>query len=94
MPQGIFVQKIEFHGERADPFLKTARQRHRRAAVLARQALAAQREGRPIQAEKLMESALRVKAAAGRASLRSQYHRARIAELKRAQLNVRRLPVC
>jgi hypothetical protein len=94
MPEGIFVQQIEFHRERADHFLKAARQRHRRAAALAQQALAAQRQGRPIQAERLMESALRVKAAAGRASLRSRNHRARIAEIRRAQRTLRRPPVC
>jgi hypothetical protein len=94
MPQGLFVQEIEFHRERADHFLKTARQRHRRAAALAQQALAAQRQGRPKQAERLMESALRVKAAAGRASLRSQNHRARIAEIRRARRTVRRPPIC
>jgi hypothetical protein len=88
----MFLQKIEFHRERADDFLKTARQRHRRAAALARQALAAQKQGRPVQAQKLMESALRAKAAAGRASLRSQNHRARIAEIKRARRNARRCP--
>jgi hypothetical protein len=92
MPEGMFVRNIEFHRERADLFLKTARQRHRRAAVLARQALAAQRQGHPVQAQKLMESALRIKAAAGRASLRSQNHRARIAEIKRAQRTARLRP--
>jgi MarR-like DNA-binding transcriptional regulator SgrR of sgrS sRNA len=95
MPEGMSVRKIEFHRERADLFLKTARQRHRRAAALAQQALAAQRQRHPVQAQKLMESALQVKAAAGRASLRSQYHRARIAEIKRAQRAARLLPpVC
>jgi hypothetical protein len=91
----MFVRKIEFHRERADLFLKMARRRHRRAAALAQQALAAQRQGHPVQARQLMESALRVKAAAGRASLRSQNHRARIAEIKQAQRSGRLLPpVC
>jgi hypothetical protein len=94
MPQGIFVKNIEFHRERADHFHKLARRRHLRAAALARQALAAQRQGRPVQAQKLMESALRIKAAAGRASLRSQNHRARIAEIRRAKRAVKLPPVC
>lgn len=95
MPEGMFVRDIEFHRERADLSLKMARQKHRRAAALARQALAAQRLGHPRQARELMESALRVKAAAGRASLRSQNHRARIAEIKKARRVARLLPpVC
>jgi hypothetical protein len=95
MPEGMFVRKIEFHRERADLFLKMARQQHRRAAALARQALAAQRQGHPVQARELMEWALRVKADAGRASLRSQNHRARIAEIKKARRAARlRPPVC
>jgi len=93
VPQGLFVSKVEFHRERADHFLKLARQRHRRAAALAQQALAAQRQGRPVQAQRLMETALQVKATAGRASLRSQNHRARVAEIKRAPV-IKRPPVC
>lgn len=95
MPEGMFVRDIEFHRERADLSLKMARHKHRRAAALARQALAAQRQGHPLQARELMESALRIKAAAGRASLRSQNHRARIAEIKKARRVARLLPpVC
>ena len=92
MPEGMFVRKVEFHRERADQFLKTARQQHRRAAALAQEALAAQRQGHTVQARELMESALRIKAAAGRASLRSQNHRARIAEIKKARRAGRRRP--
>lgn len=85
MPQGMFVQRIGFHRERANHFLRMSRRHHRRAAMLARRALAAQRQGRPVQAQRLMQAALKVKAAAGRAGLRSRTHRARIAEIRRAR---------
>ena len=85
MPQGMFVQRIDFHRERAEHFLRLSRRRHRRAAALAQRALAAQKQGRPVAARRLMQGALQVKAAAGRAGLRSQNHRARIAEIRRAR---------
>jgi hypothetical protein len=85
MPQGMFVQRIDFHRERAAFFLKTARRRHRRAAALARRSLAAQKQGQPVRARRLMEGALQVKAAAGRAGLRSRMHRARVREIRQAR---------
>jgi len=84
-PRVKFAERIRFHRNRANHFFGIARMRHRRAAALARQALHAQRNGRPVQARKLMRSALQVKAAAGRAGLRSQNHRARIAALQQAR---------
>ncbi len=85
MPQGMFVKRIGFHRERADRFRRISRRRHRRAAVLAGLSLAAQKQGRPVQARRLMESALQIKAAAGRAGLRSRMHRARIVEIRKAR---------
>jgi hypothetical protein len=83
MPQGLFVQRIDFHRKRAAFFGRLARQRHRRATALAQRALAAQKQGRPVAARQLMHQALNLKALAGRARLRSQNHRARIAEIRR-----------
>jgi len=81
----MFVKKLGFHRERAQRFLKTAQYRHRRAAALAGRALAAQKQGRPVQARRLMDAALQMKAAAGRAGLRSRMHRARVQEIKKAR---------
>ena len=72
------AERIRFHRNRANHFLRLSRMRHRRAAMLARRALSAQRAGRPAQARRLMQAALTVKAAAGRAGLRSRNHRARM----------------
>jgi hypothetical protein len=90
MPQGMFVQRIDFHRERANFFHQAAQRRHRRAAALARRSLAAQKHGRPVRARRLMEAALQVKAAAGRAGLRSRMHRARVGEIRQARARRRR----
>jgi hypothetical protein len=90
MPQGMFVQRVDFHRERADFFLDAARRRHRRAAALARRSLAAQKQGRPVLARRLMNAALEVKAAAGRAGARSRMHRDRISEIRQAHLRCQR----
>ena len=82
MPQAGSAERIRFHRNRANDFLRLSRMRHRRAAMLARRALSAQRAGRPAQARKLMQEALKVKAAAGRAGVRSQNHRARLTVLR------------
>jgi hypothetical protein len=91
MPAGMFVQRIDFHRERADAFLRMSRRRHRRAAALARRSLAAQRAGYPVRARRLMNSALQVKAAAGRAGLRSRMHRARVREIRQARARRQRM---
>jgi hypothetical protein len=85
MPQGMFSQRVGFHRDRANHFLRVSRRRHRRAAALAARSLAAQRRGRPIQARRLMDGALQLKAAAGRAGSRSRMHRARNSEIRRAR---------
>jgi hypothetical protein len=89
MAQGGFAERVAFHRDQADYFLMTARRRHLRAARLARQALQAERNGRPLRARRLMQAALRVKAAAGRAGLRSRNHRARVAALRQARTATR-----
>jgi hypothetical protein len=75
--------------QRAAHFWKLSRERHRKAAELARQALAAQKRGRAVEARRIMDRALQVKAAAGRAALRSRLHRERAEELKRARRRAR-----
>lgn len=84
--QGGYAQRIRFHRNRAGSFHRIARRRHLRAAALARQALQAQRNGRPAEARRLMQLALRLKAAAGRAGARSEMHRRRIAALRKARM--------
>jgi hypothetical protein len=84
-PQAGLAEVIRFHRNRANHFHGVAKMRHHSAAVLARQALQAQQAGRPVQARKLMQSALRVKAAAGRAGLRARNHRLRVAALQQAR---------
>jgi len=91
MPQGMFVERIGFHRERADRFARISQRRHRRADALATRSLAAQKQGRPVEARRLMGNALRIKAAAGRAGLRSRMHRARIAEIRRARARRRHM---
>jgi hypothetical protein len=83
MPQGLYVQTIDVHRKQSAFFDRLAGQRHRRATALAQRALAAQKQGRPVTARRLMRQALNLKALAGRARLRSQNHRARVAELRR-----------
>jgi hypothetical protein len=83
--QGTTAERIAFHRKRANQFLVLSRTRHRRAAVLARRAMRAQRNGQPVRARRLMRAALTVKAAAGRAGLRSRNHRARVAALRQAR---------
>jgi hypothetical protein len=85
MPQGTVAERITFHRRRANQFLVIARRRHRRAATLARRALRAQRNGYPVRARRLMRAALQVKAAAGRAGLRSRNHRRRMVMLQQAR---------
>jgi hypothetical protein len=87
----MFVQRIGFHRERADRFARISRRRHRRAAALATRSLAAQKQGRPVEARRLMADALRIKAAAGRAGLRSRMHRARVMEIRRARARRRQM---
>lgn len=84
MPQGRPGRGIAFHRNQANHFHRISRMRHRRAAALARRALQVQRRGRPVQARRLMQAALKVKAAAGRAGLRSRNHRARVVALQNA----------
>jgi hypothetical protein len=90
MPSRTPAQRIAHHRERAAHFARLARERHYRAAVLARWSLSAQKQGRPVQARRLMQQALQVKAAAGRASLRSQHHWARIAAIRQSLTEARR----
>lgn len=85
MPQARPARPLQFHRTRARQFARLARRRHYRAAVLARRSLAAQRMGRPVVAKRLMRAALRMKAMAGRATLRSQLHRRRVAAIRRAR---------
>ena len=85
MPQGRPGRGIAFHRKQANHFLRISRTRHRRAAALASRALQAQRRGQPAQARRLVQAALTVKAAAGRAGLRSRNHRARAAALQQAR---------
>jgi hypothetical protein len=85
MPDGLLVRRVGFQQQRAQQYLRLSRMRHRRAAALARRALMAQKAGRPVQARNLMRRALEIKAGAGRAAVRSRLHRARAAELRRAQ---------
>lgn len=85
-PQVRFAERIQFHRNRANHFLGIARMRHTHAAALARQALQAQRNGRPVRARQLMQLALRTKANAARAGLRSRNHRARVVALKQARM--------
>jgi len=85
MPKGGFNERIAFHRDQSNYFLMMARRRHLRAAGLAARALQAERIGRPVQARNLMEAALRVKAAAGRAGLRSQNHHAHVVALRQAR---------
>lgn len=82
---GYFARRIVFHRRRARHFRRTARRRHFRAALLARRALVAQRNGRAIRARNLLKRALRLKAAAARAGLRSTFHFKRIAQVRRAR---------
>jgi hypothetical protein len=89
MPQGGFADQIRFHRDQADFFLIRARQGHIRADRLARRALRAQWNGRPVRARLLMQEALRVKAAAGRADLRSKNHRVRVVALRHARAALR-----
>jgi hypothetical protein len=82
MPKGILDPRIHYQLESAQYFLRLSRERHQRAAALARRALEAQKKGRPQRAQTLMEEALELKAAAGQAALRSRLHRARVKELR------------
>jgi hypothetical protein len=88
MPQGEFADQIRFHRDQADFFLMRARQGHLRAGRLANQALLAQGNDRPVKARLLMQEALRVKAAAGRAGLRSRNYRVRVLALQHARAAV------
>ena len=85
MPQGILVRNIAFHRRRAGHFHRTALRRRGRAQAVAAQALMAQKNGRPRRAQKLMERALLLTAAAARAGVRARIHRARIVELRQAR---------
>lgn len=85
MPNGKPARGVAFHRRQANHFLRVSRMRHRRAAELARRSLRAQRMGRPAQARRLMHAALKVKAAAGRAGLRSRNHRARVTAMQQAR---------
>lgn len=82
---GYFAKRIVFHRRKARQFHRIAKRRHLRAAQLARRALVAQRNGRPIRARNLLRRALRLKAAAGRAGLRARFHGNRIARVRRAR---------
>lgn len=85
MPQARTRHSVDFHRKQAAHFARLAKERHYRAAVLARRSLAAQKQGRPVEARRLIQRALQVKAAAARAGLRSKNHRARIAEIRKAR---------
>ena len=85
MPQATAAERIAFHRKRANQFLMLSRRRHRRAAVLARRAMMAQKNGQPVRARRLMNGALQVKAAAARAGLRSRNHRHRVAALRQGR---------
>jgi hypothetical protein len=83
--RGHFARRIMMHRRRAMRLRRVARRRHLIAAVIARRALMAQRSGHPRVARRLLMRALRVKAWAVRAMLRSRFNRRRIAQIRRAR---------
>jgi len=79
--QDGFATRIAFNRNQASRFQGIAKRRHAQAADLARKSLAAQKNGRPVLASKLLNRSLWLKAAAGRATARARLHRNRVAWL-------------
>jgi hypothetical protein len=77
--------RIVFHRKTASRLRKVAMRRHLGAAQVAKQALLASRRGHHLRARNLLRRALRLKAIAARAEVRSRVHRLRIVQLRRAR---------
>ena len=76
--------RIIFHRKAASRLRKVAMRRHLGAAQIAKRALLASRRGHHLRARKLLKRALRLKALAARAGVRSRIHRLRIVQIRRA----------
>jgi hypothetical protein len=76
---------VAFHRKAANRLRRVALRRHLGAARIAKRALLANRRGHHLRARSLLRRALRLKALAARASVRSKFHRMRIIQIRRAR---------
>jgi hypothetical protein len=76
--------RIVFHRKAANRLRRVATRRHLGAAWIAKRAMLANRRGHHLRARKLLRRALRLKALAARAGVRSRIHRLRIVQIRRA----------
>ena len=79
------VPRIVFHRKAASRLRKVAMRRHLGAAQIAKRALLASRRGHHLRARNLLRRALRLKAIAARAGVRSRIHRLRIVQIRQAR---------
>ena len=84
--------RLVFHRKAANRLRRVAMRRHLRAAQVAKRALLANRRGRNVHARNLLRRALRLKAMAARAGVRSKIHRLRIVQIRQARRRKRAQP--